>query len=286
MNDSEGKFWQGMAAGWLSSKLFSRKGGSNGDISPAGYLIAILWAPFLLLGLIIGLHDGFLRFLRIAVLDPAIIAVALYIVFLLIKSKLTGIGGNDGPRGKKEQEIAMLYNAGQYTRALEKAEKLAHKSPFAAHAAGLCYFNGEGCSQDLTKAFSYFSKAKDKNVDAAYRYGAMLLFGAGTEKDETTGFEWLKKLALKKNHISARGNYGYALFKGLGCEKNQPEGIKQMRIACDAGDAYTKYQLGCILYSGEDGASVDENGGLRLLHEAAEAGVSDAQEYLTEIGMA
>ncbi len=283
MNDSEGNFWKGMAAGWFSSKLFS---GSKEENSPEGCLISILWAPFLLLGIIFWTQDGFLKFLRIAVLDPALIALAVFIVFQLIKSKLSGIGGDGGPKGKKDQEIVMLYNAGQYTRALEIAEQNANKSPFAAHAAGLCYFNGEGCSQDLNKAFSYFSKAKDKNVEAAYHYGAMLLVGAGTEKDEATGFEWLKKLALKKNHISARGNYGYALFKGLGCEKNQAEGIKQMRIACDAGDSYTKYQLGCILYSGEDETPIDENGGLRLLREAAEAGEPEAQTYLKEIGMA
>ena len=59
-----------------------------------------------------------------------------------------------------------------------------------------------------------------------------------------------------------------------------------MRIAIDSGNTYAKYQLGRILYSGEDGTPVDENGGLRLLREASEAGEQDAQDYLREIGMA
>ncbi|MBP5158640.1 MAG: sel1 repeat family protein [Treponema sp.] len=287
MNDSEGNFWKGVGIGWISSKLFSRKGRSNEDISPEGCLFSIIWAPFLFAGAVMGIQDwhlwgfkaGFLKFLQLSVLAPALIALAVYVVFCLMKSKVTATK-------KNEEEIYSLYNAGQYTLALEKAESLVDKSPFAADVAGLCYFNGEGCSQDLPKAFSYFSKGKDKIEEAGYYYGAMLLFGIGIDKDETTGFEWIKKLALKNNHMPARGDYGYALFKGLGCEKNQTEGIKQMRIACDAGVPYTKYQLGRILYSGEDGTPVDENGGIRLLREAAEADTYDAQEYLTEIGMA
>lgn len=279
-------FWKGMATGWLSTKLFSGRSSSS-EFSPEGCLISILWAPFLFLGLIFGIQDwniwgfkaGILKFLQISVLVPILIIVAVCVIFQLIKSKLTATK-------KKEEEIYSLYNDGQYTLALEKAELIADKSPLAADVAGACYFSGNGCSQDYNKAFLYFSKGKEKNAEAAYYYGAMLMYGMGMEKDETTGFKWLRKAAVENKHMPALGDYGYALFKGSGCEKNQSEGIKQMRIAIDSGNTYAKYQLGRILYSGEDGTPVDENGGLRLLREASEAGEQDAQDYLREIGMA
>lgn len=286
MSDGDGKFWNGLILGGL---IFGRK--KNGE--QEGCLSRIFYTALGLLSLMVALvvgHNNFKRGVITFFVFPIVCGIVIRIVALILKK--SGLFVFDKIKTKvmakdiAESEIAELYKSGQYTLALEKAEPLAERSPLAADVAGLCYFNGDGCSQDYSKAFSYFSMGKDKNVEAAYNYGTMLLYGVGCEKDENKGFEVVKKVALSGEYEAARADYGYALFKGTGCEINQAEGIKQLRIASDSGNMDAKAFLGRILYSGEDGTQVDENGGRRLLLESAEAGNLNAKEFIEELGMA
>ena len=57
-----------------------------------------------------------------------------------------------------------------------------------------CYDNGEGVTQDKTKAFEWFLKAAENgSVDAMKEVGCCLCRGTGVSRDLKKAREWLTK---------------------------------------------------------------------------------------------
>lgn len=128
-----------------------------------------------------------------------------------------------------------LFQNGQYTTSLEKAESVAEKDALAADLAGVCYRAGLGCDKDSEKAFKYFEMAKDLNIEAAGNYGAMLIQGEGCAQDKETGLKYLEKAAVKERYAPACAEYGWLLIDGTYIEKNEAEGRKYLRLASEGG---------------------------------------------------
>ena len=190
-----------------------------------------------------------------------------------------------GIRKFKQGEISKaweLFSNDKYTEALEKAEKYAKKNRDAAYLCGCCYYNALGCERNIEKAFKYFEFSKKKNPDAQAYYAGMLLVGEGCEQNLALGKEMLIKASFHSQLATMR--IGELQVFGLyGFDKDTEKGIKNLRLAMEAGFPYAKYLVGRLKYQGEEGIEKDEKYGLSLIQEAASEGVSEAQEFIEEL---
>lgn len=220
MDKKEGNFWWGLALGsFLSGKRDNggeKKGCLSNLIETAVGLVIIVVAINL-----------FTKYGIAGIIIPVVLFIALCVF----------IGWH---RGKKEHaaqtadEALQLFQNGQYTLALEKAESVAEKNSLAADVAGVCYRNALGCEKNPQKAFSYFEKAKDKNIEAAGNYGAMLVKGEGCEKDPKQGLKYLQKAVLQKSEYACF-EYGCMLLEGKYVPQDVEVGKRNLRIASEAG---------------------------------------------------
>ncbi|MCQ2611531.1 MAG: sel1 repeat family protein [Treponema sp.] len=111
---------------------------------------------------------------------------------------------------------------------------------------GLWYYNGEnGCEKNLEKAFEYNKIAAEKNISAAQnRLGWFYDHGKYVDEDNEKAVYWYKKaLESDENNFAAKINLGIKYYYGSGTD-------------------------------------IDENYGLQLIQEAADAGSEEAQDWL------
>ena len=69
---------------------------------------------------------------------------------------------------------------------------------------GLCFYEGDGVSQDYGEAVKWWKKAAEKgNEDAMYFYGLCFYEGDGVSQDYGEAVKWWKK-AAEKGHDGAK----------------------------------------------------------------------------------
>lgn len=186
---------------------------------------------------------------------------------------------------KTSEEAWQLFNQGNYTLALEKAEQVAEKNADAADLAGVLYLNGDGCDVNVEKAFRYFELGKDKNAEAKAYYALLLLNGDGCEQNVEAGRNELLNAAIVGKNTLALMRLGEFQISGeFGFEKNVEQGMRNLRIAADEGYPYAMYLAGYMQYFGKDGVPENKEKGLELLKGAAEKGSQYAIEILEQIG--
>ncbi len=216
-------FWLGVMIG----NLFSKKGNNAEQKGGClGKIIGIL--------IVIGIGNLAIKYYGIkGILIPIAILIAVLALFIFLSVKMNYAKDTAA-------FFTNLYNEGKYTQAIEylesqnKLDKVFKKYPDVALAAGLSYRFGRGCDANPQKAFEYFGKIKDKSIEAAGYYGAMLATGEGCNADAKTGAAYLK-IAAKGNIPYACYEYGKLLFNGDIIEKNETDGKKFLRIASENG---------------------------------------------------
>lgn len=222
-------FWLGVALG----HFFSGNKNNGNNQQKGGCLSTIIfWIGICIVGgIIFWIIDSFERHpVTSTIVTLIFLALLIFCVVKISKKK----------KAKRLVEEATnaaieLFQNGQYTSALEKAEAVAEKDAFSANIAGVCYRNGLGCDKDSAKAFHYFELAKDTVTEAAGNYGAMLIQGEGCSKNTETGLKYLQKAAVKERYAPACYEYGLLLLDGTDIEKNEAEGRKYLRIAAEGG---------------------------------------------------
>lgn len=262
MQKNEGKFWLGLITG----AFFFNKKKSNKNNDKGGCLYAVIW-----IGLIIFCFYNGLKTIGTVLLLPLIIIILISIIKYILTSKKNML-----------EEAADLYRDGQYTLALEKAEKHGEKNRDAAFICGLCYFYGNSCNRDYEKAFSYFDYAKKRNSDAEAYYSEMLTYGLGCQQDIQNGTKGLIILAAAGNTY-AKLVLGELEVKGELIQQDLKNGMKNLQIAAEDGYFYADYLLGLILYHGDEGVPQDIDKGIEKLQNAAKNGITEAKEFLTKI---
>lgn len=264
MDKSEGNFWTGLFVGKM---LSGKRKESNKSESRRASIIG--WA-FICASIFVGaIFDNFF---------VGFVLVAIAAIALFIRSKhykhINGI----------TQEAWDLFNQGNYTLALEKAEEVAEKNSEAADLAGVLYLNGEGCDANEEKAFKYFELGKDKNMEAKTYYAIMLLTGKGCAQNIELGGKELRKAASVGKNPLAIMRVGELQISGeFGFEKNVEQGMKNLRIAMDQGYPYAMYLVGKMQFTGTDGVPMNKEKGIELLQKAAENGIQDAADFLQNI---
>lgn len=135
---------------------------------------------------------------------------------------------------KWEQDYGEYYDElGDYDTSFQHFLRSAqHGYLQAYYDVGYAYEHGRGVAIDMKKAAeAYEIAAKDGSNVSACLLGIMLLSGGrDITKDETTGFNWVKKAAENK-HMSAYPHYGRCLLRGIGTSADPNKGFQYLQEA-------------------------------------------------------
>jgi TPR repeat protein len=83
------------------------------------------------------------------------------------------------------------------------------EDPESIFNAGLCYYNGWGCTENRPMAVKFFLRAAVlENVDAQYWLGRCYHLGKGVRLDLKKGFQWLER-ATRNDHPEAHDLLGF-----------------------------------------------------------------------------
>ncbi|MEZ5305164.1 MAG: tetratricopeptide repeat protein [Verrucomicrobiales bacterium] len=127
--------------------------------------------------------------------------------------------------------------------------------------------------RDFVEAQKAFSElAEDGSAEAAFALGVLAQRGLGTEKSEAEALKWYR-LAADAGHRAAQVNAGMML---LSKEPPDPDGLKQIQSAADAGYAPALTRIAEFHLAGKHVLNPDSSLARDLLVEAANGGDAKA----------
>lgn len=113
----------------------------------------------------------------------------------------------------------------------------------AQHNLGVAYANGEGVSQDYTKAVEWYKKAASQGYTSSqFNLGNAYYNGTGVRQDYVQARQWYEK-AANQGLVEAQTNLGIIYANGEGVRQSKGTAKKWFGKACDNG-----YQSGCDYY--------------------------------------
>jgi TPR repeat protein/tRNA A-37 threonylcarbamoyl transferase component Bud32 len=166
-------------------------------------------------------------------------------------------------------------------------EAAARKHPAAAYRLGVAYLTGIGTQVDQRAAVHWFETAAAKNnVDAIWSLVDCYEFGTGVPRNLVEAVNWCEK-AEKLGRKGARErssdltySLGQAFHHGMdGKKKDIALASSYYRRAARAGHKEAQFQLGCILYDGDEGKA-DPVEAVQWFRRAAAQGHSRAKSRL------
>ena len=159
----------------------------------------------------------------------------------------------------------------------EKYKKAAEKDDAEAQFnLGLCYFKGEGTTQDYSEAVKWYRKAAEQDyAEAQFNLGFCYYNGFGVTKDYSEAFKWTKK-AAEQGKDMAQANIGWHYINGLGVTKDSSEAFKWYKKAAEQGNTEAQSNIG-IAYSRGDGVPQNYSEAFKWTKIAAEKGNVNAQ---------
>lgn len=172
----------------------------------------------------------------------------------------------------------------------QRAAKLGNLD--AINNLGLCYEYGKGVEKNLEKAMIHYKQASDKLHPMALANQAILLVKLNTEqrkKDYKKAFKLLQlSIYLEEDeHASTSGNkdafyyLGYLYENGFGVNTDPFLAFKNYKRAMKLGHVNAKTKVGLVMFNGLEGViKKDEEGGIKLLNEAANMDDPEALNYL------
>lgn len=145
----------------------------------------------------------------------------------------------------------------------------------------ICAWPAIGASSGGSSLADLEDKAARGDAGAQFQLGRAYHRGDGVTKNEKAAFAWMEKSAAQGN-IDAITGMGFFHARGLGTEKDEAKAAGWFRRGAEKGSATCKLNLGLLLRQAKTiQASSDES--LRLMHEAADAGLVEAQSYLGQL---
>ena len=149
----------------------------------------------------------------------------------------------------------------------------------AQSALGRMFENGQGVSQDYTKACEWFRKAAEQNdTYAQYSLGRLYELGQGVEQDYTTACEWYRRGA-ELGYMYAQNSLGRMYEYGQGVELDYTAACKWYRKAAEQGNTYAMDNLG-LMYENGYGVDQDYMSACEWYRKAAEQGNIYAMAHL------
>lgn len=132
------------------------------------------------------------------------------------------------------------YDRKDYAKAAALLRPLAEAGDVEAQIRmGTLSLYGRGVPESDAAAFDWFSKAAAQgNREGQFQLGNLYAFGLGVPKSETDpdrkAAEWYFE-AARRGHPAAQYSLGILFLTGKGVEQSNPEAMKWMRRAAEAG---------------------------------------------------
>lgn len=122
----------------------------------------------------------------------------------------------------------------------------------AQYELGKMYWDGRGVGKDALRAAAWFARAAERNSNAAYALGILLLVGGeGLAKDVPAAVSWLRHSAESGNRF-AQYQLGKLLLQGEDIPKDIDEALRWLTVAAEQGNQYAQYALGKVYLLGKD----------------------------------
>lgn len=133
-------------------------------------------------------------------------------------------------------------------------------------------FNGNGCTKEPAKAFTWWMiAAKNGNTNAMCRVAGGYYEGICCKKDLSKALYWYKE-AGNNGEYFGYCRYASMLLNGEGCDKDTDEAVRYFKIAADNGDDYSQYVVGLMYYYGDFGLIKNNFLALSYLKKSAAQG--------------
>lgn len=169
-------------------------------------------------------------------------------------------------------------NLSEAARWFERAAKKG--DPHAMFALGECYQSGQGVPQDMKLAVEWTTKAADQNeVNALNRLGAFYANGIPgvVPQDLAKAFSYFST-AKDLGYPDAYGNLGVLFLHAPGM-KDPKMAVEIFKQGIDKGDARSVYYYATCLEDGAGGLAADKAAAQENYVRAAELGVAKAQDW-------
>lgn len=141
------------------------------------------------------------------------------------------------------------------------------------------YLNGEWVEQDAARAAELFLPAAEAGHAEGQRALAFLYMnGDGVETDEVEAMRWAEQAAAQDD-VRAQRLFGFGLFHGRGVDQDVARALENWRLAADAGDALSAYNMGDAIAAGEL-VTFNRDAAIAWFELADELGNEDAQARL------
>lgn|GEM_PF-942316 len=155
-----------------------------------------------------------------------------------------------------------------------------HNDRSAQYLLGKKYLLGKSVERNMAEAIKWLELAAAQNhKKAQYSLGKMYLYGEGVAANYIYALDYLSK-AANANHVGAQFELGNYYAMGVVGPKNYQKAVKWYREAVDRQFAPAMSALGKILYEGSGDVRQQTIEARKLLQAAADAGETDAVEYL------
>ncbi len=137
-----------------------------------------------------------------------------------------------------------LTKEGKKSEAMERLREAAeHGNAGAQCDLGVCYYNGDGVSKDMTEAVKWCRKAAEQgNASAQFNLGLCYDEGYGVSKDATEAVKWCRK-AAEQGLAQAQCNLGVCYANGWGVSRDQKKAVKWWRAAAEQGHSEVQEAL-------------------------------------------
>jgi TPR repeat protein len=171
---------------------------------------------------------------------------------------------------------------------IAKAAAWYEKSAQAGERRGLnnlatLYSEGSGVSKDPEKAAALWRKsAAQGDSGAMVRLGDVCWYGKGVPQDRDAALQWWRKATADAHVTLVDIGKQYLIGKDVG--KDSDVAAQLFTQASSAGDTTAEAALGWMYYTGQ-GVPRDGARAIKLVDEAAAAGVADAMLYQAVIDL-
>lgn len=181
--------------------------------------------------------------------------------------------------------LGVCYYNGQgvtqdYAEAVKWYRKAADQGyAYAQLVLGCCYANSQGVSLDHAEAVKWYRKAAEQGLaHAQFRLGLCYFKGQGVLKDCTEARMWFCK-AADQGHAGAQNNLGVCYGNGNGVPQDHAEEVKWYRKAVDQGNANAQFNLGLCCNKGQ-GVPLDHAEAAKWFRKAVDQGHAEARRQL------
>lgn len=154
----------------------------------------------------------------------------------------------------------------------------------AQYLIGRKYFTGSSVEKNIDEAIKWFElAATQKHTKAQFQLGKMYLYGEeGVKANYVYALGYLRD-AANSSYAEAQFELGNYYLMGKTENVDYPQAIKWYRAAAEQQHVRAMLALGKILYEGRGGIKPQPEDAKHYLSLAAEAGDSDAMQYMREI---